>query len=247
VRDELFLMLPAAWAPRALARLRDLGLTGIFFPGSAGLSGATWTAALSRVRALHRLGRDTALPLSVRRRLRVPLAGTRPRETLVKWGALLAATGGAESAHSSTARLKLGAREGQLLATLLREEERAAALLRAECVGGREMHRFVRAAGGWAVESLLFAASRPDGDSPGAYGTVSPALLATLEAAAAEEAACAAPLLSGVEVMNLLDLPAGPAIGRWLDAVALARAERIVTTPAEARAWLLKEAERKGP
>jgi hypothetical protein len=173
--------------------------------------------------------------------------GTRSRGALLKWAALLAVTGGAAGAPGQAARLKLGAREGQLLTTVLREEDRAAALLRSGSAGGREMHCFVKAAGGWAVDALLFAATRADGDESGASRAAGPTLPALLQGAAAEGQALAHPLLSGVEVMTLLDLPAGPTIGRWLDALSLARAERIVSTPEEARAWLLKESERNGP
>jgi tRNA nucleotidyltransferase/poly(A) polymerase len=267
VRDELFQMLPAAWAPRALDRLRQYHLLPVLLPAAAGVSDATWKESLRRVRTLHRLMGARLLPLALRQRLRAPLTGDRPRGALLKWAAVLDATRGAQAegplpeARASAARLRLGAREGQLLATLLREEDRAEVLLRAGQTEGREMHRFARAAGGWALETLIFAATRHEWQRtgsglaadwqrtfrlpPSAFRPLpsGAALLAVLEGAASEEAALAAPLLSGIEVMDLLNVPAGPTVGMWLDAVAAARAERIVTTPADARAWLLKEAE----
>jgi hypothetical protein len=168
--------------------------------------------------------------------------------------------------------VRLGAREAALLAALLRLEETAAGLLRAGQASGLDFHRFVRAASGWAVESLVFAAARADlpsplrdgraakraavaqrqqptggraltaeGFTPSATAPGKRTLLSMLEGTLAAEAALAAPLLSGTEVMALLDLPPGPGVGRWLETVGEARAEGIVTTPEEARAWLLKQ------
>jgi tRNA nucleotidyltransferase/poly(A) polymerase len=244
VRDELFQVLPAGWAPRALARMRTYALLPVFLPEAADLTDGVWRAVLERVHALHRLSRQISLPLRVRRRLREALAGGRAILSLLKWAVVLHAAPRADAAQESTRRLRLGAREGQLLAVLLREEERALGLLRSRCFTGREMHRFVRAAGGWATEALLYAASKavPGSELPQS-GAWSLELGAALEGAAAEEAALAAPLLSGGEVMDLLQIPAGPAVGRWLDALAEARADCTVTTPAEARTWILS---RKG-
>jgi len=47
------------------------------------------------------------------------------------------------------------------------------------------------------------------------------------------------PLLSGEEVMALLDLKPGPQVGRALEALLLAQAEGRVRTREEARAFLL--------
>jgi poly(A) polymerase len=243
VRDELFLMLVGRHARRALERLRAIGLLAVFLPEAGLLPDQRWAAVLERVRTLQALVGHRSLLPAVRRRLREPVTAPRPRHSLLKWAALLAgiagnAPGGARApgadlGHESVSRLKLSVREGALVAAALREEETATVLLRRRATSGRELHRFVRAAGGWATEAVLFAASA-DPSAAEALGR----LADVLAGIAREEAALAAPLLSGGEVMSLLGLPAGPDVGHWLDALAEARAEGQIATPEDARAWL---------
>jgi poly(A) polymerase len=246
VRDELFLMLAGQRAAPALGRVREYGLLGVFQPEAASLGTELWGRTLARVRRVQALSGSRALPRWVRQRLRKSVTSPRPRRALLKWAAVLAGSAagagtdwagqGADLARGSASRLRLSAREGALLAAVLREEAAAAGLLRRGETAGRALHRFVRDAGGWATEAVLFAASAVDG----AEQSVPDALPDVLAGVAREEAALDAPLLSGNEVMALLGLPAGPAVGRWLTALAEARAEGQITTPDEARAWLMK-------
>jgi poly(A) polymerase len=244
VRDELFLMLAGRQAARALDRLRAFSLLAVVLAESTALPAEAWSAAVARVRRLHGLLHRRALPGPVRRRLRDPVTEPRPRQALLKWAAVLAGIAArpdapgpaAELARRSAAALKLSAREGSLLAALLRESETARGLWQHGASDGRALHRFVRAAGGWAIEAILFAASdlRSDGDP-------APQLLADLlEGITRAEEALAAPLLSGSEVISLLGLQAGPVVGRWLEALAEARAGGEVATAREARAWLIR-------
>jgi len=124
------------------------------------------------------------------------------------------------------------------LASLLREEGTARVLWQHGASDGRKLHRFVRAAGGWAIEAVLFAASA----LPSVGDEASGVLEELLTGVAREEEALAAPLLSGSEVISLLGVPAGPAVGRWLDALAEARAGGEVATAVEAREGLLRNA-----
>jgi poly(A) polymerase len=246
VRDELFLMLAGRHAPRALDRLRGFGLLAVFLPDTAALPDEGWATVLERVHRLQVLFSSRSLPAAIRRRLREPITAPRPCQTLLKWGAVLAAiagsadtqarTPGAELARDTATRLRLGAREGSLLAAILRNEEKATAMLRRGAAAGRDLYLLVRAAAGWATEVVLFAVSAlPSEETPGALADL-------LAGVAREEAALAAPLLSGSDVISLLGLPAGPAVGRWLDTLAEARAEGQIADPEEARAWLRQKA-----
>lgn len=247
VRDELFLMLAGRSAPRALDRLREYGLLAVFLPEAAAISTEAWGEARERLVRLRRLARRRVLPPAARHRLRKEIVAGRPRFALLEWAVVLRGAGSTTEAwvRETASRIRLGAREAGLLATVLREEGWAAALLREGRPWGRELYRFVRATGGWAVETVVFAATdRVVAEGERSEG-VEDRLTRVLEGIRAEEAAVASPLLPGREVMALLGLPPGPAVGEWLDALAEARAERIVTTPDEARAWLLQRAKRR--
>lgn len=237
IRDELFLMLERGHAARALTRLRSLGLLAVMLPESASLTGERWSVVPERVRALRRLRTSAALPLSLRRRLRMVIVAPRPRIALLSWGCLLDPTRpGAQSpsswARETATRFALGAREASLLSALLREQEAATALLREVVTAGRDLYGFVRRAEGWAAEVLVFAAAGAD------TAVTSQSLGRVLQGVVRQEAQIAAPLLSGTEVMALCDLKAGPAVGRALEALAEARAEGVIRTPEEAREWL---------
>jgi poly(A) polymerase len=248
VRDELFLMLAGRYAARALDRLRAFGLLAVFLAETAALSTEAWSAVVARMKRLHALLHSRALPGPVRRRMRELVTAPRPRQALLKWAAVLAGIAatartdprepGAELARRSAAALRLSARESALLAALLREEETARVLWQHGASDGRALHRFVRAAGGWAIEAVIFVASDLPSIGDGAPGVLEDLLMGV----AREEEALAAPLLSGSEVISLLGVPAGPTVGRWLDTLAEARAGGEVATPVEAREWLLRNA-----
>jgi poly(A) polymerase len=232
-------MLERGHAARALSRLRSLGLQRILLPETAEICSEAWTEVMTRVRGLLHLRTRRAVPLCLRRRLRAPIVAPRPRSALLVWAYLLTAARPSERpaaawARETATRFALGAREASLLSALLRERDTAVELLRDVVTSGRELYRFVRRAEGWALEVVFFAAPCLDRPQPPSL----PALVAVLDAVLEQEIRIAAPLLTGVEVMSLCSLPAGPAVGRALDALAEARAEGQVRTPEEAREWL---------
>jgi tRNA nucleotidyltransferase/poly(A) polymerase len=220
IRDELFQLLEAPAAAEALAECWAFGM-------ARWLVGEEQNAAspAERVRALSLL-LDDGLP-ELRR-----LADERPtpprgRRELLLWAGALCAAGadpGAAARH-----LALSNDERQIIVKAVGNAEPVRALVRRWPTAGRVRYRTLRAAGGAGPEAVLLAAAA-DGWSQ-AYAEL---LAEALQRHYWPEP----PLLSGLEVMQILDVCPGPQVGAALEAVEEARADGLLRTPGDAVQWL---------
>ena len=255
VRDELHALLRSPGAARGILTLETLGLLELTLPELRGGQGLTQGGFHHLdvfghgVEALHQLLQrwpDADLPL----RWATLLHDVGKPHTL----ALDPATGrrsfhghdrvGAELTAQMLTRLKLPGDD----------VKRAAALVRAHMVqlpaSGTEARRFVHRRRELLPDllGLMLAdreAARGPSSSPAsrhAYALALERVLAALE----EQPAPPPPLLSGGEVMALLNLPPGPRVGEVLRALAEARALGEVGSVEEARAFVLAWAGRSG-
>lgn len=225
--------------PDAAARVVALGRAGLLEPALR-LSRppeAGWHAALLRLGALLAHGEATlgpAVPALERAALDRALAGGRPRMALLRF-ALVAGSEGPEAAR----RLRLATREVAFLETLGAVRAAVAGLTRAEAQDPAWIvRRVVRRAGDDAEAALLHA-------MVAARGAVTrrrlAAALATLAGTVRPRLAPPRPL-SGEDLVAVLGLVPGPAVGRllaWLDE---ARAAGLVSDRESALAFCRRRA-----
>ncbi len=154
---------------------------------------------------------------------------------------------GAERVQAIAARLRWPVRAGHVLALLVRQHLRPMHLGMLDEVTRRARYRFHRDLGEEvpALVCLTIAdAAGTDGRAPSlVYRGGTRALLESLlagETPAAEEAA-APPLVRGEDVMAVLGLAPGPAVGRALRHAREAQALGLVRTREEALDWLVRE------
>jgi len=248
VRDELEALLRHLDAARGVLRLEELGLLALCLPelreGRGMVQGGFHHLDVfdHGVEALHQLlarfpGADPALRWATllhdvgkpRTRGVNPTSG---RTTFYGHDRV-----GAELAREMLTRLRLPS------ATV----ERAAALVRAHMAqlpaNEREARRFVHRRRPLLPELLrLMLADREASRGPDSHPAIRHAYARAMDrvlAALEEQPTAPRPLLTGEDVMGLLDLAPGPAVGAALRAVAEAQALGEVRTPAEARAFLL--------
>jgi poly(A) polymerase len=239
VRDELFQMLQRPSAAAAIEDLIDTRLWPMIFPGNDVLP--EWDGLLAPCTALRRLevvlaaaGAEAA---SLAEHLAEQPTPPRSRLALLRWSGLFlpgSAFLGAQarrlrSQEVRSQELKLSVREVRLVTRALEAAPAAVELAGRWPVAGRERLRFFQAAGEAGPEAALLAAAVTGWGPPAAE---------MLAEALRRKAAPEGPLLSGQEVMRLLDLSPGPRVGQLLAALAEARADGLVATPEEARAWL---------
>ncbi len=155
---------------------------------------------------------------------------------------------GAERVAAVASRLAWPGRAIEVLTRLVRHHLRPMHLGMLEAVTHRARYRFHRDVGEDvpALVCLTIAdAAGTDGRAPGlVYRGKTRRLLESLlagEAPAAREAA-EAPLVRGDDVMAILGVPPGPAVGRWLRRAREAQALGLVGTHDEAVAWLRRQA-----
>jgi hypothetical protein len=132
-------------------------------------------------------------------------------------------------------QLALSSDERQLIGKALAAAPTVQALVRRWPVPGREVYRLFRQAGGAAPEAVLLAAL-PGGWS-GPYEEL-------LERALQRHFWPEPPLLSGIEVMQLLCLEPGPRVGQVLEEIEEARADGLLRTHEDAVNWLRERAKR---
>ncbi|EYB67480.1 metal dependent phosphohydrolase [Deinococcus phoenicis] len=248
IRDEMQALLMHPEAARGVLRLEDLGLLALTLPELREGRGLTQGGFHHLdvfghgVEALHQL------------LTRFPEA-----DLPLRWATLLhdvgkPRTGGtnAETGHTTFyGHDKLGAALTRGSLTRLRlpaaEVDRAAALVGAHMVqlpaGEREARRFVHRRRELLPDLLrLMLADREAARGPQgtlatrhAYALGLERVLAALE----KQPTLPPPLMTGRDVMALLDIPPGPAVGEALRAVAEAQALGEVQTVAQARSFLL--------
>lgn len=244
VREEVHALLRHPEAARGVLRLEDLGLLALTVPelreGRGVQQGGFHHLDVFRhgVEALHQL------------LARFPDAGLS-----LRWATLLHDVGkprtrevSAETGRPSyRGHERVGAELTRQILTRLTlpaaEVDRAAALVKAHMVplpaDEREARRFVHRRRDLLPDLLRLmladreAARGPDSNPAGrhAYARAMDRVLAALE----EQPTAPPPLLSGGDVMALLGIPPGPAVGEALRAVAEAQAVGEVRTAEEAR------------
>lgn len=248
VRDELHALFSHPDAARGIWRLENLGLLALTLPELREGIGITQggfhhlDVFAHGVEALHQLLArfpDAALPL--------------------RWATLLHDVGKprARGVNPKSGRTtfyehdKIGAALTKGILTRLRlpssEVERAAALVRAHMAplpaGEREARRFVHRRRELLPDLLrLMLADREAARGPQSHPAIRHAYARAMDrvlAALEEQPAAPRPLLTGEDVMALLDIPPGPVVGEALRAVAEAQAMGEVRTAEEARALLL--------
>ncbi|MBI3912443.1 MAG: CCA tRNA nucleotidyltransferase [Armatimonadetes bacterium] len=240
VRDELFLLLATDTAADGLADLVSLGL----WPGVAPdaprpplvADRPAPAAFLARFLAhVRQAEEDPDIGPAVQDYVRQQYSAPRSFAELLRWAAAeWSLVGGREGivdvalAHRIHRSLRLSAKEGEMMARVLTGAAEALALVRRWPVLPRERYRLFRRARDGGPGAVLLAASREDHLAWGAL----------LAEALRRQSQPAAPLVSGRDVMRLLNLKPGPWIGRLLEAVEEERADGRIATPEEARRWL---------
>ncbi|MBB5235077.1 HD domain-containing protein [Deinococcus budaensis] len=248
VRDEMQALLAHPDAARGVLRLEDLGLLALTLPelreGIGMVQGGFHHLDVFHhgVEALHQL-----------------LARFPDADPALRWATLLHDVGKprARGVNPATGRTtfyghdRIGTELTRERLTRLRlpsaTVERAAALVRAHMAqlpaGEREARRFVHRRRPLLPDLLrLMLADREASRGPDSHPAVRHAYMQAIDrvlAALEEQPAPPPPLLTGRDVMALLDLPPGPAVGEALRAVAEAQALGEVTSPEEARAFVL--------
>lgn len=244
IRDEFFQMLRRPSACQAFEDLVRYRLWPTILP----LGSQRWRrkdadarAALQGLeQALAELA-GTRLGRRLRERFDVGLTAPRTRLELARWAALLlpyclphkqAWPSGMPScvAGRASAIMRLSRPESHRVSHAVTATPIALQLAAHWPAAGSERLRLFRAAGGAAAEAVLLAAARVGWSRP---------LRQLLKESLEREINPVQPLLSGSEVMRLLDLPPGPRIGAILEDLEIARADGVIGTPEEARAWLL--------
>jgi tRNA nucleotidyltransferase/poly(A) polymerase len=145
----------------------------------------------------------------------------------------------AERAAAVCAKLRFSSRSTRMVRTLVATGDRSAALLAQGNPRAVEMHRFCDELGDFVPEALMLSLSR--GRAPGS---------ALRQTAVLVWEYCRNvygrhkdhPLVSGTDVLEVLGVPAGPEVGRWLRAVEEERARGGVRTRDEALEFLRRTA-----
>jgi poly(A) polymerase len=236
IRDELFQLLALASAADALDEVLSLGaarwLTGAAAPevDACARSGAP----AARVRAVQALAPD--LPHEAERLLQTELTPPRTRRAVLLWAAALQPLVPPLDPAAATRALALSSDERDVIVKGLGLAGEARELLRRWPQPGRVRRRFFERAGPAKVETVLLAAAEQGWSHAAAE---------LLEEAIRRQLWPEPPLLSGVEVMQLLRLEPGPAVGRAIGELEDARADGLIRTPEEAAQWLRERLRRE--
>jgi len=236
-RDELFQLLALPDAAAGLADLERFGLLAALLP-DAGEPPPGRPGALAAVAALESALAELP-PDTLSDYLEERLCEGRRRREAALWLAALWGWGAPQRASASAAAraLALSAREARLLRKALDALPAAIGVLVRWPAPGRERFRLWQACRDAEVETILLAGVAGAERGPGWR-----ALLAEARAAADNPPEA---LLKGEEVMAILGIGAGPAVGGWLQALAEEQAEGGVDSPEAARRWLLAQAAAK--
>lgn len=225
VRDELFQLLQVAAADRALGECWSYGM-GRWLTGAEGSLPDPAPCVATLLKRIEELGPE------LRRLLAQEVTPPRRRRELLLWGAALQTDG--VDPGAAARYLALSNDERQILTRGLGGVESVRSLVLRWPAAGRYRFRALRAASPAGPEAVLLAA---------ASDPWTPAYAELLEEALRRHFWPEPPLLSGLEVMQLLDVPPGPRVGAALEAVEEARADGIVRTAEEAVRWVRERKE----
>jgi tRNA nucleotidyltransferase/poly(A) polymerase len=232
IRDELFQLLAIPQADAALADCLAYGmgrwLVGVELPADSG--------AAEGVRALLALLTDA--PPELARLLSAAPTPPRTRRELLLWAAALQPVHPPLDPAAAARYLALSSDERQILVKALAAAVQVRALVPRWPVAGRVCYRLFRSAGNAGPEAVLLAAAA-DGRWTQAHSEL-------LDEALQRHFWPEPPLLTGIEVMQILDTKPGPRVGQALEEVEEARADGILHTKAEAVAWLRERCQPTG-
>lgn len=228
VRDELFQLLGIAQPHLALDECLSFGmgrwLTGV---DAHATQGDGWAGPAGQVESILELLRNT--PPDLHRVLQTQPTPPRSRRELLFWAAAIQGFGAAVVPDAAARYLALSNDEKQLIVKGL---SGAAQIVRLECwpVPGRVRYRLFRSVSAAGPEAVLLASARA-GEWTNAHAEL-------LDEALRRHFWPEAPLLTGLEVMQLLNVGPGPQIGQTLEEIEEARADGILRTKPDAVEWL---------
>jgi len=228
IRDELFQMLALPEAPEAFAECLDLGL-GRWLMGRAVPDPQASVTRMAAVREI--LARASA---DLCKLLDAEVTPPRRRREVLLWASALQPLLTPMEAGSAARGLALSNDERQLIVSGLLGAETARELVRRWPPPGRARYRLFRRTGAGGPEAVLLAGAVEGWD--GRFEEL-------LAEAVQLQFWPLEPLLSGVEIMQILGLEPGPRVGQVLEAVAEARADGLIRTAADAAAWVRERAE----
>lgn len=223
VRDELFRTLVAPGCATSLKRLCDSGLWGVISPGAAS---AVAEAGIARAAETERLCRKMVEPMAASLEEEVECGVT--AASLVKLAAFLGR--GESAAHLLAERLRLGREATKMLKVLCRDDN---ALLRSlgSAATRRQLFRFFRDREPAGPGVLILA--RSDGAISEPF--FSQLIGYFLREYNSEDGEL---FLSGGEVMEVLNIPPGKAVGEAMDRLREAEASGLVNDRDEARSFV---------
>lgn len=228
IRDELFQLLGIQKPHLALEECLSLGmarwLTGV---DPRATQGDGWAGPSGQVELILQLLRNT--PPDLDRVLNTQPTPPRVRREVLLWAAALQGFGAAVVPDAAARYLALSNDEKQLIVKGLAG---AAQIVRLERwpVPGRTRYRLFRSVSAAGPEAVLLASARA-GEWTAAHAEL-------LDEALRRHFWPEPPLLTGIEVMQLLNIGPGPKIGQALEEVEEARADGVFHTKAEAVKWL---------
>lgn len=228
VRDELFQLLSIPQAHRALEECLAYGmarwLTGV---DPTATQGDEWAGPAGQVELILALLRST--PPDLERVLTTQPTPPRTRREVLLWAAAIQGFGAAVVPDAAARYLALSNDEKQLIVKGLAG---AAQIVRLERwpVPGRVRYRLFRSVGAAGPEAVLLASARA-GEWTAAHAEL-------LDEALRRHFWPEPPLLTGIEVMQLLNVGPGPMVGQALEEVDEARADGVLRSKAEAVEWL---------
>jgi poly(A) polymerase len=259
LRDELFNMLSQPTAAETLAYADSLGVLEMVLPELT--RGQGWRGRSSRSLGLIEqdlglwiAGEESQSPPAGRlaaalehfrpalvRHWQEPLAFGRPRWLVFKLAAALGAACDAETAQMLGQRLHLSTREVRSLAATVLAAQRAQSLSQDDVLSALAIYRYFREVGEDGVEGAILALAEHMADAAGRPAappsdSFSRQIASLVQAwfERHEEVVNPPALLSGRDVMRALHLPAGPEIGRALEAVREAQVQGLVADRGEA-------------
>lgn len=232
IRDELFQLLPIGCAAEALAECLECGMAPWLFGSEVGLvrdQGLSGPAAALR----RMLGVLQSAPPDLESLLSQEPTPPRRRREVLLWAAAIQPLGASVDPAAAARRLALSNVEGQIIVKGLANAGTARELAERWPVRGRMLYRLSRQAAPAGPEAVLLAAA-----SHGWSGPYAEMLDDQLRRCFWPEE----PLVTGLEVMQLLGIAPGPRVGQVLEEVQEARADGLLRTHEDAVRWLRERA-----
>jgi len=233
VRDELFQLLSIDNADHALAETLEFG-AGRWLIGRELVVGVDQGCQVAVERVAWLLGFLRQAPDELTQLLAVEPTPPRRRREVLLWGAVLQALEPSVAPGAAARYLALSNDEKQLITKGVEGARRVTVLLADWPAEGRARYRHFRAAGPAAPETVILAGAAAGDWTAWHAELLQEALDRVLRPAPA--------LLTGSDIMRLLDLGPGPRVGELINGIEEARADGLLTSAAEAEAWLRLQA-----